>query len=125
SDKSITASQTTKTGVAKFPASSFNADLHLTFELQYLSIVRVHGLGAEMTFLSRMRLFYQISLIGAVALVIFVVVGVVQFVAEQQRQTAQMVSEAALDDKLVADQISRDFLNARRREKDFLLRLDE
>ncbi len=111
--------------MAKFPASSFNADLHLTFELQYLSIVRVHGLGAEMTFLSRMRLFYQISLIGAVALVIFVVVGVVQFVAEQQRQTAQMVAEAALEDKLVADQISRDFLNARRREKDFLLRLDE
>lgn len=78
-----------------------------------------------MNFLSRMKLLYQISLIGIVALVIFVVVGVVQFVAEQQRQSAQLVAEAALEDKLIADEISRDFLNARRREKDFLLRLDD
>lgn len=78
-----------------------------------------------MNFLSRMRLLYQISLIGAVALVIFVVVGAVQFVAEQQRRDAQAVADAALENKLVADAISRDFLNARRREKDFLLRKDE
>lgn len=81
--------------------------------------------GVTVNFLSRMRLLYQISLIGVVALVIFVVVGVVQFVAEQQRQSAQFVAEAALEDKLIADEISRDFLNARRREKDFLLRLDD
>lgn len=108
-----------------FPASSFNADLHLTYELKYLSIVQVQGLGAEMNFLSRMRLLYQISLIGAVAFVIFVVVGAVQFVANQQRQSAQVVAQNAFDVKLVADAISRDFLDARRREKDFLLRLDE
>ncbi|WP_430474477.1 methyl-accepting chemotaxis protein [Thalassospira lucentensis] len=78
-----------------------------------------------MNFLSRMRLLYQISLIGAVAFVIFVVVGAVQFVANQQRQSAQVVAQNAFDVKLVADAISRDFLDARRREKDFLLRLDE
>ncbi|MDG4719885.1 MULTISPECIES: methyl-accepting chemotaxis protein [Thalassospira] len=78
-----------------------------------------------MNFLSRMRLLYQISLIGAVALVIFAVVGVVQFVADQQRQSAQMAAQEAMDDRLIADAVSRDFLHARRREKDFLLRLDE
>ncbi|WP_052657501.1 methyl-accepting chemotaxis protein [Thalassospira sp. HJ] len=72
-----------------------------------------------------MKLLYQISLIGGVALLIFVVVGVVQFVAEQQRQSAEEIAETALDNKLVADAISKDFLNARRREKDFLLRKDE
>ncbi|MAL41229.1 methyl-accepting chemotaxis protein [Thalassospira sp.] len=78
-----------------------------------------------MNFLSRMKLLYQISLIGAVALVIFVVVAAVQFVADQQRQSAQMAAQEAFDDRLIADEISRDFLHARRREKDFLLRLDE
>ncbi|WP_297021122.1 methyl-accepting chemotaxis protein [Thalassospira sp.] len=59
------------------------------------------------------------------ALLIFVVVGVVQFVAEQQRQSAEAVAETALENKIIADGISKDFLNARRREKDFLLRMDE
>ncbi|MBR9899630.1 MAG: HAMP domain-containing protein [Rhodospirillales bacterium] len=78
-----------------------------------------------MNFLSRMRLLYQISLIGAVSLVIFVVVGGVQFAAEHQRRSAQSIADMTLDNRLVADAISKDFLNARRREKDFLLRKDE
>ena len=78
-----------------------------------------------MNFLSRMRLLYQISLIGGVALLIFIVVGAVQFIAEQQRRAAEEVAESALENKLVADAVSREFLNARRREKDFLLRMDE
>ena len=78
-----------------------------------------------MNFLSRMRLLYQISLIGGVALLIFIVVGAAQFIAEQQRRAAEEVAESALDNKLVADAVSREFLNARRREKDFLLRMDE
>ncbi|WP_246878845.1 HAMP domain-containing methyl-accepting chemotaxis protein [Thalassospira sp. ER-Se-21-Dark] len=72
-----------------------------------------------------MRLLYQISLIGGVALLIFIVVGAVQFIAEQQRRAAEEVAESALENKLVADAVSREFLNARRREKDFLLRMDE
>jgi methyl-accepting chemotaxis protein len=78
-----------------------------------------------MNFLSRMRLLYQISLIGAVALVIFVVVGAVQFIAEQRSQAAELVAEQRLENKLVTDAIARDFLNARRREKDFLLRRED
>ena len=56
---------------------------------------------------------------------IFIVVGAVQFIAEQQRRAAEEVAESALENKLVADAVSREFLNARRREKDFLLRMDE
>ncbi|NIY77392.1 HAMP domain-containing protein [Thalassospira sp. HF15] len=78
-----------------------------------------------MNFLSRMKLLYQISLIGGMALLIFIVVGTVQFIAEQQRQSAEEVAESALGNKLIADAVSREFLNARRREKDFLLRMDE
>ncbi|KEO52114.1 methyl-accepting chemotaxis protein [Thalassospira permensis] len=78
-----------------------------------------------MSFLSRMKLIYQISLIGLAALSIFAIVAVVLFVADYQRQTAEMTAEEAVDDRLIVDGIAREFLNARRREKDFLLRLDE
>lgn len=72
-----------------------------------------------------MKLIYQISLIGLAALSIFAIVAVVLFVADYQRQTAEMTAEEAVDDRLIVDGIAREFLNARRREKDFLLRLDE
>jgi methyl-accepting chemotaxis protein len=78
-----------------------------------------------MSFLSRMKLIYQISLIGFAALSIFAIVAVVLFVADYQRQTAETTAEEAVDDRLIVDGIAREFLNARRREKDFLLRLDE
>ncbi|WP_404421946.1 methyl-accepting chemotaxis protein [Thalassospira australica] len=78
-----------------------------------------------MNFLSRMKLIYQISLIGLAALMIFAVVAVVLFTADRQRQNANMASDDAIADKMIVDGISREFLNARRREKDFLLRLDE
>ena len=78
-----------------------------------------------MSFLSRIKLVYQISLISIVALVIFAVVGTTQFVADQQRQSAQEIAKAATADQLVVDRISREFLNARRHEKDFVLRKSE
>ncbi|HBU97732.1 MAG TPA: methyl-accepting chemotaxis protein, partial [Thalassospira lucentensis] len=78
-----------------------------------------------MKFLSRMRLIYQISLIGLSALTIFVIVGGVLFVADAQRQSAENSADSALQDRLLVDDIAKEFLNARRREKDFLLRLDE
>ena len=78
-----------------------------------------------MKFLSRMRLIYQISLIGLSALTIFVIVGSVLFVADAQRQSAENSADSALQDRLLVDNIAKEFLNARRREKDFLLRLDE
>ncbi|OHZ01970.1 hypothetical protein BC440_00505 [Thalassospira sp. MIT1004] len=72
-----------------------------------------------------MKLIYQISLIGLAALSIFAIVAMVLFVADYQRQTAETTAEEAVDDRLIVDGIAREFLNARRREKDFLLRLDE
>ncbi|RCK43369.1 methyl-accepting chemotaxis protein [Thalassospira profundimaris] len=78
-----------------------------------------------MSFLSRMKLVYQISLISVVALIIFAVVGVTQFIADQQRQSAQTIAEAANADQSLVDAISRAFLNARRHEKDFVLRKNE
>ena len=78
-----------------------------------------------MSFLSRMRLIYQISLLSIVALVIFAIVGVTQFVADQQRQSAQLIAQSASEDSLTVDAVSRAFLNARRHEKDFVIRRSE
>lgn len=78
-----------------------------------------------MAFLSKFKLFYQISLIGLVAVFIFVFVAISQLVADGQRRDAQDAAARALNDRLAVDEISREFLNARRREKDFLLRREE
>ncbi|MCH2276931.1 methyl-accepting chemotaxis protein [Thalassospira sp.] len=78
-----------------------------------------------MKFLSRMKLVYQISLVGLVALVLFVFVAGVLFVSDQQRKSAEHEATNAISDQLLVDRVFREFLNARRREKDFLLRLDE
>ncbi|MAZ31820.1 MAG: chemotaxis protein [Thalassospira sp.] len=78
-----------------------------------------------MKFLSRMKLVYQISLVGLVALVLFVFVAGVLFVSDQQRKSAEHEAGNAISDQLLVDRVFREFLNARRREKDFLLRLDE
>ena len=81
--------------------------------------------GETMKFLSRMKLVYQISLVGLVALVLFVFVAGVLFVSDQQRKSAEREAANAISDQLLVDRVFREFLNARRREKDFLLRLDE
>ena len=78
-----------------------------------------------MSLLSRMKLVYQISLLSIVALVIFAIVGLTQFIADQQRQSAQLIAKAATADLSIVDNTSRAFLNARRHEKDFVLRRDE
>jgi methyl-accepting chemotaxis protein len=77
-----------------------------------------------MSFLSRMKLVYQISLLSIVALVIFAVVGATQFIADQQRQAAQLTAQAAEEDLRIVETVSRQFLNARRHEKDFIIRRD-
>ncbi|MFV1852322.1 MAG: methyl-accepting chemotaxis protein, partial [Thalassospira sp.] len=78
-----------------------------------------------MSFLSRMKLVYQISLLSIVALAIFAIVGATQFIADQQRQSAQETARAANADQLIVDEVSLEFLNARRHEKDFILRRNE
>ncbi|WP_417815197.1 methyl-accepting chemotaxis protein [Thalassospira alkalitolerans] len=78
-----------------------------------------------MHFLSRIRLVYQISLVGLVALLLFILVAVVLFISDQKRKTAEYDAADAIAGQLLVDRVSREFLNARRHEKDFLLRLDE
>ena len=78
-----------------------------------------------MQFLSKFRLIYQISLIGAIALVVFAFVAIGQFVSNQSRQKAEQAAQVATADRQMIGEVSLEFLNARRREKDFLLRRDE
>lgn len=78
-----------------------------------------------MSFLSRIKLVYQISLLSIVALVIFAIVGITQFVADQQRQSAQLTAKAASEDSRTVGAVSRAFLDARRHEKDFVIRRSE
>jgi len=78
-----------------------------------------------MSFLSRMKLVYQISLLSIAALVIFAIVGTTLYFADEQRQSAQLTAKAAKADQLTVGEISREFLNARRHEKDFVLRRSE
>ncbi|OKH88217.1 methyl-accepting chemotaxis protein [Thalassospira sp. TSL5-1] len=78
-----------------------------------------------MQFLSKFRLIYQISLIGAIALVVFAFVAIGQFVSNQSRQVAEQAAQIATENRQMIGEVSLEFLNARRREKDFLLRRDE
>ncbi|AUG53774.1 methyl-accepting chemotaxis protein [Thalassospira marina] len=78
-----------------------------------------------MQFLSKFRLIYQISLIGATALIVFAFVAIGQFVSNQSRQSAEQAALVATADRQEISKVSLEFLNARRREKDFLLRRDE
>ncbi len=75
--------------------------------------------------LARMRLAFQVSLIGAVGVVGLVVLGTIYFVgsAGQSRTEAYADRQNAVGDLRML--IDRDLLQARRHEKDFLLRHDE
>ncbi|NVK20407.1 MAG: methyl-accepting chemotaxis protein [Methylocystaceae bacterium] len=71
------------------------------------------------------RLLYQINLIALITLLGFVIIGI-SFMSSERKvsSTQDELSEelAALD---AAEDVQYQFLNARRREKDFLIRLDE
>ena len=78
-----------------------------------------------MKFLSRFKLIYQISLIGIAALIVFAFVAISQFVSDQSRRDAETASMAATSDRHLINDVGMEFLNARRREKDFLLRKED
>ncbi len=77
-----------------------------------------------MEFLNNLKISIQIGIITAVALIGFVVVGTVLYVNlnETQRLTAE--KQRVDDGHAITKAIGYEFLNARRREKDFLIRLD-
>ncbi|MDV7341316.1 HAMP domain-containing methyl-accepting chemotaxis protein [Terasakiella sp. A23] len=67
----------------------------------------------------------QINLIGLIALVGFLVIGVSFLFGEKHIEELQEEMNHDLKAMEVADNVHYEFLNARRREKDFLLRFDE
>lgn len=75
--------------------------------------------------LSRLRIAFQVSLIGVAGVLGIVAIGAIYFVgsADQQRTQAFADRQSALDDTLKALDI--DLLQTRRHEKDFLLRREE
>ncbi|MBL6928611.1 MAG: methyl-accepting chemotaxis protein [Rhodospirillales bacterium] len=71
------------------------------------------------------RVGHQIRLIGLLALVGFVAVGAVYMVSSWQLDTILEEERLAVKTAAVAEGVKYEFLNARRREKDFLIRLQE
>jgi methyl-accepting chemotaxis protein len=75
--------------------------------------------------LKHMKIGMQITILCLVSMVGFVVIAGVYYssqTTQHQISQQQKISQEAVD---LVDEISFDFLNARRAEKDFLLRLDE
>lgn len=72
-----------------------------------------------------LKLIYQINVISLIALIGFIVIGVGYKVSEDK--VFEMQQELSLDIAALntTEKVHYEFLNARRREKDFLLRLDE
>lgn len=77
-----------------------------------------------MSFLANFRISYQIMLIGVLALIGFIVIGAVVFVGSMRLNALQ--DELVLHTKArnLTQSIKYEFLNERRREKDFLARMD-
>ncbi|NVJ93052.1 MAG: methyl-accepting chemotaxis protein [Methylocystaceae bacterium] len=78
-----------------------------------------------MQFFKNLKLIFQINFIGAIAFLGFVVVGLVFTFGQQQTRNADAELGRYAETLELAKTIQYEFLNARRREKDFLLRLDE
>jgi methyl-accepting chemotaxis protein len=75
--------------------------------------------------LSRLRIGTKVLLISAIALTGFLIIFATNMVTDTIRGTVRAKQESALGELMVAQDLSEGFLNARRREKDFLLRKDE
>jgi methyl-accepting chemotaxis protein len=74
--------------------------------------------------LARLRIGTKVLLIAGLALIGFVAILITLVVADGMRNRVDAVQQEAISDYITVQTISEDFLNARRREKDFLLRKD-
>jgi methyl-accepting chemotaxis protein len=72
--------------------------------------------------LARVKIGTKILLIAGIALVGFVAILVTLLVTDGMRSRVDAVEQAAISEYMTVQSIAEDFLNARRREKDFLLR---
>src|SRR5690348_14559530 len=75
--------------------------------------------------LKSLRIFWQIQIVSAVALIGFVAIMTLYLIIDDRRADAQHEANAATHSEILVKDVRYGFLNARRREKDFLLRLDE
>jgi methyl-accepting chemotaxis protein len=76
------------------------------------------------TMLARFRIGTKVMMIAALALIGFGAVGIALFATQSLERRVDGERSAALSQYMAVRDISEDFLNARRREKDFLLRRD-
>ncbi|WP_020591290.1 methyl-accepting chemotaxis protein [Kiloniella laminariae] len=70
------------------------------------------------------KLIYQVNLTSLVALLGFVLIGIVLFNSSSTVLSSQESQTASAQSTVLVDKVKYEFLNARRKEKDFLIRLD-
>jgi methyl-accepting chemotaxis protein len=75
--------------------------------------------------LSRFGINIQVGVIGATALLGFVLIGMLYLASSHQQSAAQAELASAVQSRSLTNQIVIDLLQFRRHEKDFLLRHDE
>ncbi|HWA47704.1 MAG TPA: methyl-accepting chemotaxis protein [Dongiaceae bacterium] len=75
--------------------------------------------------LKSLRIFWQIQLVSLVALIGFLAIIASYLIADGRRATTQQSADHATGTQIIAQDLRYEFLNARRREKDFLLRLKD
>ena len=78
-----------------------------------------------MGFLRNMRVLYQVSLISALAAAGFAIIGLIYFVSQSNQDAVMAKADFSQQVKDLSDKIDYDFLNARRAEKDFIVRLND
>lgn len=77
-----------------------------------------------MSFFKNSGIRTQISLLSAVAVIAFVALSASVFIGDFYRSQTSEAARKAQEGLLASRSIAYDFLNARRREKDFLIRMD-
>ena len=78
-----------------------------------------------MRILSNLKISFQVLLISVISIIGFAVVGTIFMVGSRDQAAIQKEATTAVTSIRLTEEISYDFLNARRHEKDFLARLDE
>ncbi|WP_417454514.1 methyl-accepting chemotaxis protein [Kiloniella sp.] len=75
--------------------------------------------------LYNVRLAYQVNLTSIIALIGFIIVGAILFTSSKTVLSSQETQTRSSNAMELVASVKYEFLNARRREKDFLIRLDE
>jgi methyl-accepting chemotaxis protein len=74
--------------------------------------------------LARVKIGTKVLLIAGIALIGFVAILITLLIADGMRSRVDAIEQEAIHEYTTVQSVAEDFLNARRREKDFLLRKD-